>query len=123
MTECQESSSQIVVKKIQKRSYQFQKKGNEEQFKFNTTVEEHFEAAKRELGKLAPSSKEKKKIVQCTNTHLDEGTKTIAVCQKHIKIADCSDLGWVVVEAYMDHELVSDSDDERKLYKANHDTQ
>ena len=45
------------------------------------------------------------------------------VRQKHIRIADCSDLRCAVVEAYMDNELVLDSDDERKLYKANHKVQ
>ena len=54
---------------------------------------------------------------------MDEGTKAIAVCQKHIRITDWSDLGWAVVEAYMDDELVSNSDDERKLYKASQEAQ
>ena len=35
---------------------------------------------------------------------------------------DQSDLGWVV-EAYMDNELASDSDDERKLFKASQEAQ
>lgn len=56
-------------------------------------------------------------ILQCTKSHLDGGRKMITACQKHIKIADHSDLGCVVVEAYMDDELLWLS--ERKLYKAN----
>ena len=55
--------------------------------------------------------------------HLEEGRKEVAVRQKHIRIADRSDSGWAVVEANMDDELASDSDDERKLYKANREAQ
>ena len=123
VTAGQESSSKEVVQKIQRRAYQFRRKGNEEQFKFNSAVEEHFDAAKKELGKLEPRGEAEKKIVEHMKAHLDEGTKTIAVRQKHIKIADRSDLGWAVVEAYMDDELASDSDDERRLYKANREAQ
>ena len=49
--------------------------------------------------------------------------KKIAVRQKYIRIADRSDLGWAVVEAYMDDELALDSDNERRLYKANREAQ
>ena len=122
VTAGQESSSKEVVQKIQKRAYQFRRKGNEEQFKFNSAVEEHFDAVK-ELGKLEPHGEAENKIVKHMKAHLDEGTKTIAVRQKHIKIADRFDLGWAVIEAYMDDELASDSDDKRRMYKANREAQ
>ena len=51
-------------------------------------------------------------------TCLDEGIKAIEVHQKHIKITDRSDLGWAVVAAYEDDELTSDSEDEKRIYKA-----
>ena len=54
VTAGQESSSQEVVEKIQKRSYQFRRKGNEEQFKFNASVDEHLGAAKKELSNHRP---------------------------------------------------------------------
>ena len=123
VTSGQESASQEVVKRIEKRSYQFRRKGNEEQFKFNASMEEHMGAAMKELGKLTPADEGQKAIVQRTTQHLDEGTKALAVRQKHIRIADRSDLGWAVVEAYMDDELASDSDDERKLFKASREAQ
>ena len=108
---------------IQKRSYQFRRKGNEEQFKFNALVDNHLGAAKKELGKLEPRNEEENNIVARSKAHLDEGIKEIAVQQKQIRIADRSDLGWAVIEACMDNELTSDSDDDRKLYKANHEAQ
>ena len=49
--------------------------------------------------------------------------KAIAVCQKHIRIVDRSDLGWAVVEAYMDDKLASNLDNERKLFKASREVQ
>ena len=107
VTAGQESSSQEVVKKIQKRSYQFRRKGNEEQFKFNASVDEHLGAAKKELSKLEPRTEEENNTIARSKAHLDEGMKKIAVRQKHIKIADRSDLGWAVVKTYMDDELAS----------------
>ena len=123
VTAGQESSSQEIVEKIQKCSYQFRRKGNEEQFNFNASVDEHLGAAKKELGKLEPRTEEENNIVARSKAHLDEGMKEIAIRQKHIRIADRSDLGWAVVEAYMDNELVLGSVNERKLYKANREAQ
>ena len=111
------------MKRIEKRSYQFCRKGNEKQFRFNASVEEHIDSAKKELRKLTPTEEGQKAIAQRTAQHLDEGTKVLVVRQKHIRITDRSDLGWAVVEAYMDDELASDSDDERKLFKASREAQ
>ena len=118
VTAGQETSSQEVVKRLNKRSYQFKRKGNEAQFVFNTTVEEHFDAARKELGKLNPTNEHEKDIVKKTAAPLKEGIKAIEVRQKHIKIADRSELGWAVVAAYEDDELASDSDDEKRIYRA-----
>ena len=81
------------------------------------------ESTKKELAKLTPSGENQKGIIQRTAQHLDEGIKAIAMHQKHIRIVDGSDLGWAVVEAYMDDKLASDLDDERKLYKAGQEAQ
>jgi len=70
----QESSSEEVLKKISKQSYQFQQKGCEAQFCFNCSMEDHLEAAKMELSKLSPASETEKAIVHNTSTHLEEGT-------------------------------------------------
>ena len=118
VTAGQESSSQEVVKKLNKRTYQFQRKGNEAQYCFNSSVEDHLEAAKKELAKLTPEGEQQTATVKKLKTCLDEGIKAIEVCQKHIKIADRSDLGWAVVAAYEDDELASDSEDEKRIYKA-----
>ena len=82
----QESSSQEVVKKLNKRTYQFQRKGNEAQYLFNSSVENRLESAKKELTKLTPASDVQTAIVKRVKTYLDEGTKAIEVCQKHKKL-------------------------------------
>ena len=79
----QESSSQEVVKKLNKRTYQFERKGNEAQYTFNTTIEEHIDAARKELGKLNPIEEHNKAIVKKTSELLKEGIKAIKVRQKH----------------------------------------
>ena len=118
VTTSQESSSQEVVKKLNRRAYQFQKKGNEAQFNFNSSVDDHISAAKKELKKLTPTGEQDRAIIQNVTNHLDEGTKLIEVRQKHIRLADRSELGWAVVTAYENDELASDSDDEKRIYRA-----
>ena len=115
VTATQESSSQEVVNKLNKRAYQFQKKGNEAQFIFNSSVEDHISAAKKELKKLDPTGEQDKTTVKNATTHLDEGIKVIEVRQKHIRIADRSELGWAVVTAYENDVLASD---EKRIYRA-----
>ena len=114
----QESSSQEMVKKLNKRTYQFKRKGNETQYTFNTTAEEHIDAARKELGKLNPVKENDKAILKKTGKLLKEGIKAIKVRQKHIKIADRAELGWAVVAAYEEDELALDSDDEKRIYRA-----
>ena len=49
---------------------------------------------------------------------LQEGIQVIVCRQKRIKLADCSDYGWAVVKAYYNDRLASDSEDEKRLFKA-----
>ena len=42
----------------------------------------------------------------------------VACRQNHIKIVDRSDLGWQVVAAYESNDLASDSDDKKRLFRA-----
>ena len=114
----QESSSQEVVKKVNKCTFQFKRKGNEAQYTFNTTVEEHVDTATKELGRLNPTAEHDKAIVKKTGELLKEGMKAIEVRQKCIKIIDWSELRWAVVAAYEDDELASDSDDKKRIYRA-----
>ena len=49
---------------------------------------------------------------------LQEGEDLIKERQKLTKIADRSEHGWATVEEYVADELVDNSDDEKRLYKA-----
>ena len=40
------------------------------------------------------------------------------MCQKHIKIADRSEYGWATVAEYEEDELADNSDDEKRLFRA-----
>ena len=71
------------------------------------------------MAKVLPSaSEDQQTALTKAMTELNEGTKVVAVRQKHIKIADRSKLGWGVVAAYKNDELAEDSDDEKRLFKA-----
>ena len=45
-------------------------------------------------------------------------SQEIAVQQKQIKVANRSDFGWAVVEAYDSNELAKNSEDEKRLLRA-----
>ena len=75
-------------------------------------MEEHVQSAKRELGKLTQSGMGDQAIMKKATLHLDKSMRAIAWRQKHIKIADRSDLGWQVVAAYESDEVTSDFEDE-----------
>ena len=71
------------------------------------------------MAKVLPSAAaDQKTALTKAMTELNEGTKVIAVRQKHIKIADRSELGWGVVAAYENDDPAENSDDERRLFKA-----
>ena len=114
----QERTSQELALKINKSGYQFKKKSNEIQFHFNAGIEESICAAKKELTRASPVDPREKEAVQKAGALLDEGLKALETRQKHIKVADRSDFGWSTVEHYESHPLAEDSDDEKKLEKA-----
>ena len=114
----QERTSQELALKINKSGYQFKKKSNEIQFHFNAGIEESIYAAKKELTRASPVDLREKEAVQKAGALLDEGLKALETRQKHIKVADRSDFGWSTVEHYESHPLAEDSDDEKKLEKA-----
>ena len=116
-----EETTETIEKRCKReRSYQFRSKGNKIQFEFNEDVADLIESAgssiERELARRGkqPLSKDLRKAQQA----LEEGKNVINTRQKHIKIADRSDHGWSTVAEYQDDELASDSEDERKLNRA-----
>ena len=94
--------------------YQYKKKGNEAQAKFNSEVEDAVQEAMDELeGESRPSQS-----VERAKAALEKGAKKIAERQKLIKLADRSDFGWSVVTEYTADELADNSEDEKRIEKA-----
>ena len=94
--------------------HKFKRRGYEEQFKHNNKILSKIKEADNVLDANNPSqegiSKAKEKLA--------EGMSLLNYRQKIIKIADSSDLGWRVVQEYEANPLADDSDDEKKLFKA-----
>ena len=80
--------------------YQYKRKGNEEQARFNAKVDEASQALER------------------AHKAIDRGKRLIAERQKLIRIADSSDLKWNVTSEYTVDELADNSEDEKRLEKA-----
>ena len=113
-----ERTTRELAQKITKSSYQFKKKAHEIQFTFNSGIEESVTAAKNELSKIASTDDQDKEAIKKAEMLLDEGLKSLEKRQKHIKVADRSEFGWATVEHYDSHPLAADSDDEKRLEKA-----
>ena len=114
----QERTSTEVAQKIGKSSYQFKRKGNEIQFGFNSRIEELMSCARREPKKIEGVGDVQKESLKRVDSFLEEGMKSLEKRQKHIKVADRSDYGWATVEHYDSHPLADNSDDEKRLEKA-----
>ena len=104
------------LKRDRDHSYQFRKKGNRLQHEFNEDIMGKFEESDTILSKI-PAVGPAASITE-TREKLKEGTQLLASRQKHIKMADRSELGWAVVSEYETDALADDSDDERKIEKA-----
>ena len=118
VTDVQQKALQDLAAKINKSSYQFCRKGNEVQYNFNSTVEDTITSAKQELARVKPTEKGQHEALKKAEAHLDEGKKALEKFQKHIMAADRSDYSWATVQHYDAHPLAVDSDDEKRLEKA-----
>lgn len=116
VTEAQADTTKKVVQKLEEeRGYQFRKKGNEKQFRFNQTIAQHIDTAKEELAKVGTGTVQPAtaKLLDTVRDELDKGAKEIAARQKKIRIADRSEFSWATVEAYESDNLADDSADEK----------
>ena len=118
VTRSQEESMKHIVQKLNdKKKLSSKKVGNKKQFHFNQSLEQHLNAAQRELSKIDTSSmnEEVKKTIEAAREELKEGQQEVTACQKRIYLADRSEYGWATVEAYNDDELAEDPADEKKM--------
>ena len=67
------------------------------------------------LAKVNPKDKE---ALDLATKELKEGRDVIMLCQKLIRLADCSEFGWEVVNEYETDELAANEDNAKRLEKA-----
>jgi len=85
----------------------------EHQLNFNYGIEDAIDTAKLELSKIKTTDSDTRDAVQRAEMSLDEGAQALSIRQKHIKIADRSDLSWSTVKHYM-AETLADGPKTRK---------
>lgn len=121
LKESQERVTESVVKKVRRsKCPEFKRRGNEIQFSFNEQVAEKMETVDEELNKLGSvaSSSAGATALDKAKEAVKEGTELLQKRQKLIKLADRSEYGWDLVKEYESDELAADSDDEKKILKA-----
>ena len=105
-----EESAESQMKEIKRlkfnESHKFKKKANEDQFNFNQKLSE------------TPNPPPKIYSSRRSKTSLEEDETLISERQKHILLADKSDYGCATVDKYIKHSLADDSDDEKRIFKA-----
>ena len=89
----------------------FKKQGHEKQFLFNELVWEQFDVIDSALKQTLPT-------VEKACAAIQKGECLIDIRQKNIKIADRSEHGWATVAEYEEDELADNSDDEKRLFRA-----
>ena len=107
-----EAADDRLVKKMRLDSKPtFKKRGHEKQYLFNEQVRDKVDSATAALRSTPPA-------VEKAVTLLQEGEKLISLRQKNILIADRSEHGWATVAEYEEDELADNSDDEKRLFRA-----
>ena len=107
-----EAADEKLVKKLKlEKAPTFHKKGHEKQYRHNEEVQMKLSDTRAALNEQPP-------VVEKVKSLLEEGEKLIIERQKHIRIADRSDNGWATVEEYVEDELAENSDDEKRLSRA-----
>ena len=111
----QEDAATKALKLVKhEKAYTWRKKGHEEQYAFNSCVDEAIGEAQEELVSAGQTDASLEKAAKA----LGRGRELIGERQKLIKIADRSELGWGVVAEYTANKLADDSDDEKRIEKA-----
>ena len=107
-----EQVDEWLVKRMKlEKAPMFKHKSHEVQYTFNEEVKAKFNSIKAALHETPPA-------VEKAKSAIEEGEKLINDRQKLIRIADRSEHGWATVEEYEEDELADNSDDEKKLFKA-----
>ena len=110
VAEQSELSGQLEVR-LRSSTYEFRSKGNKVQHEFNNNVSGFVSNAVDMLSKVPPN-------VERATALLQEGMNLLRQRNKLIMIADSSDGGWTTVAEYEHKPVASDSEDDRRIRKA-----
>ena len=102
-------SVEQAVKKARREHYTCKRNGNQQQLDHSLQVLDKLDEASDAL-KLKSYEKVKLALVS--------GTELVSKLVKAIKLAEKSDFGWATINEYLSDELASDSDDEKRIYRA-----
>ncbi|XP_060561342.1 uncharacterized protein LOC132721105 [Ruditapes philippinarum] len=97
-------------------TYVFKKKGHEQQFMVNAKVMDKMRQADGYLATI--TEEDSNSSASSAREKISEGMDILSHRQKCLKLADSSEHGWRVVQEYESHPLADNSDDEKKIYKA-----
>ena len=87
----------------------FKKKANEDKYRFNSKLSDMLTEVKSSC-----SSQQLDKVKES----LDKGESLLAERPKHIPLADKSEFGWMIIQEYKKNDLADDSDNEKKIIRA-----
>ena len=87
----------------------FKKKANEDQYRFNSKLTDVLDEAKSSC-----STQNLDKVKES----LEKAENLLVERQKHILLADKSDYGWMVIQEYKKNDLADNSDEEKKIIRA-----
>ena len=107
--------SQTQISKMEETltdSYTFQRKGNEKSNEIKVLAKLKEAKTHLEGPELSIDS------VQTAKTKIEEGIDLVKERQKLLKLADSSVLGWKVVTEYISNPIADDSDDEKRMARA-----
>lgn len=107
----QDAASEKLTKKLKTSDYTFKKKGHKKQTDFNNELKEKLENADNALTKVPPN-------VEKAREELRDGKQLVDNRNKLIRIADTSEAGWAAVDEYLENEVADDSDDDKRIKKA-----
>ena len=113
----QKELSSTQISKIEENlfgSYKFKRHGNEARYRGNIKVMAKLREADDNLERQSITMDN----VRQAREKIAEGIELLTERQKLIKIADSSPIGWKVVAEYEANPIADDSDDEKKIWKA-----
>ena len=115
--EISQSQTSVIQTQLTSDNYSFRKKGNEEQHKVNSQV---LEKMKETDGYLRETSRDStgEASLMADGKISSESIDILSHRQTLVKLADGSEHGWKVIQEYEAHPLAEDSDDEKKIYRA-----